>query len=98
MTETVKTACLYVNRHSALRGGEATPQALDRSPCRGEPLSVFAEGALPAGYSFMRLEAAAQWTMSDCGWLQSPSPALVTARYLNCTVAPGVWPAMDVLD
>src|SRR5579859_401999 len=33
----------------------------------------------------------------DTGWLQSPSPVLVTARDLNRTVAPGAKPAMVVL-
>src|SRR5258708_40290468 len=35
--------------------------------------------------------------MGDTGWLQSPSPARVTGRCLNCTVAPGTRPATVVL-
>jgi hypothetical protein len=30
--------------------------------------------------------------MSEVGWLRSPSPVFVTARYRNVTVAPGVRP------
>jgi hypothetical protein len=36
--------------------------------------------------------------MSDCGWLQSPSPLFVTERYRNSTVSPGVRPDTTVLD
>jgi hypothetical protein len=37
------------------------------------------------------------FTSSDVGWLQSPSPVLVAARYRNITVAPGVSPETVVL-
>lgn len=37
------------------------------------------------------------FTMSDVGWLQSPSPVFVTGRTRNCTVAPGVRPDTVVL-
>lgn len=69
-----------------------------RPPDSGEAPTAFAEGALPTADSGERFEAPAQCTMSDCDWLQSPSPDFVTARYLICTVAPGVRPAIDVLD
>ena len=38
----------------------------------------------------------AYFTMSETAWLQSPSPVFVTARYLNCTVDPGVSPGIVV--
>src|SRR4029077_4959066 len=37
------------------------------------------------------------FTISEFGWLQSPSPFLVTGRYRNSMVAPGVRPETVVL-